>query len=66
MPLSNVVKKELETEVVQVNLVSKFFSNSIFLLSLWIWGTAWRKNPISLITRLFLSYQKDSLFTDLK
>ena len=34
MPLSNVVKKELETEVVQVNLVSKFFSNSIFLLSL--------------------------------
>lgn len=66
MPLSNVVKKELETEVVQVNLVSKFFSNSIFLLSLRIWGTAWRKNPISLITRLFLSYQKDSLFTDLK
>lgn len=31
--LPNVVREELETEMVQINLVYKFFFNNIFMLS---------------------------------
>ena len=53
MLLSSVMKEELETEMVQVNLTSKLFLTAFFSVKLRIWGSAWWKNPVSLIKKLF-------------